>query len=81
METNNLFGPVGSGLLDLEMWVYTREGLLVFHSTTLEEKWDGTHQGTGVDCPMATYTYRIDYTMKATPNSPMTKVGTISLLR
>ena len=80
-EINNLFGPVGVGILDLEMWVYTREGLLVFHSTSADEKWDGKHQGTDTDCPTSTYTYRIDYTMKGTPEAPQTKVGTITLLR
>ena len=80
-EINNLFGPVGCGILDLEMWVYTREGLLVFHSTSMEEKWDGKHQGTNTDCPTATYTYRIDYTMKGTSEALQTKVGTVTLIR
>ena len=80
-ESNNLFGPVGSGIVEMEMWIYNREGLIVFHSTSQDEMWDGTHQGTGVDCPTATYAYRIDYKVKTIPEGYQTKVGTVTIIR
>ena len=79
LDINNLFGAVGSGVIEFEMWVFTREGLLVFHGNSIEEKWDGTHNGT--PCPQATYTYRINYLRKSMPEGPQTLVGTVTLLR
>lgn len=79
LETNNLFGAEGTGILEFEMWVFNREGLVVFHGTSLDEKWDGKHNGT--DCAMSSYTYRVIYRLERTPNSYDTKVGTIMLLR
>lgn len=78
-EFNNLFGPEGTGITELEMWVHNREGLLVFHSTSQEEKWDGTHNGT--ECPTSSYVYRINYKMRSVPRSWQTMVGTIMLVR
>ena len=80
-EINNFFGPEGVNIIDLEMWIYNREGLIVFHSTTQEEKWNGKHQGTDTDCPSAAYVYRVNYTLKGSPEAPLTKVGTVMLLR
>ncbi len=79
LDINNLFGPVGTGIVELEMWVYNREGLIVFHSTDINEKWDGTHHG--VPCPQAAYVYRINYVKKSMQNGPQTLVGTVMLLR
>ena len=79
IDINNLFGAEGVGITEFEMWVYNRDGLLVFHSTTLEEKWDGTHNGT--DCPMASYVYRINYKVKSIPEGYQTKVGSVMLLK
>ena len=78
-EFNSLFGPEGTGIIELEMWVHNREGLLVYHSTSLEEKWDGTHNGT--DCPMSSYVYRINYKMRSMPKGWQTIVGTVMLIR
>ena len=59
--TNNLFGPDGDQITDCEMWIYSREGLLVFHSTSKDQKWDGMHQGKGTKCKQAAYTYKVRY--------------------
>jgi len=79
LETNNLFGAEGTGILEFEMWVFSREGLVVFHGTSLDEKWDGTHNG--ADCPMSSYTYRINYKLERVPNSYQSKVGTVMIIR
>ena len=80
-SSNNLWGPVGNGIIEMEVWVYNREGLIVFHSTSSDEYWDGKHQGTNADCPTAAYTYRVNYRYDANPEALQTKVGTITLLR
>ena len=79
LDCNNLFGPEGVGIVELEMWVYNREGMMVFHGTGMEEKWDGTHNGK--NCPTSTYTYRINYSTVSMPNGPKTMVGTVMLMR
>ena len=80
-SSNNLWGPVGNGIIEMEVWVYNREGLIVFHSTSSDEYWDGKHQGTNADCPTAAYTYRVNYRYDANPEALQTKVGTVTLLR
>jgi gliding motility-associated-like protein len=78
-DNNNFFGAEGSGIKDYEMWVYTREGLLVFHSESMNDRWDGKHKGE--NCPQGSYTYRIAYTTVAEPESEMEVVGTVTILR
>ena len=79
MDYNNFFGPEGVGITEFEMWVYNREGLLVFHSETIGDRWDGKHNGT--KCPQGSYTYRILYRTVNDEESLLTKVGTVLLLR
>ena len=79
MDYNNFFGPEGVGITEFEMWVYNREGLLVFHSETIGDRWDGKHKGT--KCPQGSYTYRILYRTVNDEESLLTKVGTVLLLR
>lgn len=78
-EFNNLFGPEGTGIVEFEMWIHNREGLLVYHCTSLEEKWDGSHNGT--ECPMSSYVYRINYKLRSMPKGWQTLVGTVMLIR
>ena len=77
--TNNLFGPEGDVITDCEMWIYSREGLLVFHSTSKDVKWDGTHQGRGTKCKQAAYTYKIKYRV-AGQSTYRQKFGSVTLL-
>ena len=81
MEFNNLFGPDGVGIIEIETWIYTREGLLVFHSTSLEDRWDGKHQSTGADCKQESYAYRVNYRFASKPEELQTAVGLVLLLR
>ncbi|MCR4812611.1 MAG: gliding motility-associated C-terminal domain-containing protein [Bacteroidales bacterium] len=78
-DNNNYFGAIGTGIHNYKMWVYTREGLLVFYSDSMGDKWDGTHDGK--KCPQGTYTYRILYSTVAEPESEMEEVGTVTILR
>ena len=79
-KTNNLFGAEGTGITDYELWVYSREGLLVFHSTSTEEKWDGTHQGKGAICKQGAYTYRMQYRIVG-QDTLRQKFGTVTVIR
>lgn len=79
LNFNKTFNAIGRGIVDYELYVYTREGLLVFHTTTLEEGWKGDHNG--VECPRATYTYIARYRNEIEPDVWHKKIGTVTLLR
>ena len=79
-ETNKYFGGWGEGISDYEIWVYSREGLLVFHSTSMEETWNGKHQGKDVDCKQGTYTYKVQYRIAGQPDFKK-KIGTVTMIR
>ena len=76
-DGNNQFGPIGYGVTDYELWVYDRRGNLVFHSTDMNETWDGTYNG--VPCRQETYAYTCHYT--APTRDRLTMTGTVTLLR
>ncbi len=81
LDNNNLFGADGIGIIEYEIWIYTREGLLVFHGESLDERWDGLHEATGTPCKQESYAYRIDYRFVTKPEELKTKVGMVLLLR
>ncbi|MCE7993603.1 MAG: T9SS type B sorting domain-containing protein [Roseivirga sp.] len=88
----NAFSPNGDGQNDgfsivsdcnipvFEMKVYNSWGLMIFHTNSSADLWDGIYQGTPV--PAGKYTYHIAY--KTTLNGQLiqdTLVGVVSLLR
>ena len=79
LNFNKTFNAIGHGIVEYELYVYTREGLLVFHTTTLEEGWKGDHKG--VECPRATYTYIARYRNEIEPEVWHKQIGTVTLLR
>ena len=81
LDINNLFGAEGVNIIEYEIWIYTREGLRVFHSDDMTVKWDGKHEGTDTDCKQDAYTWRIDYRFASKPEELQTKVGLVLLLR
>ena len=74
---NNRFGPSGSNVTDYELWIYDRRGVLVFHSTEMDDMWDGTCKG--IPCRQETYAYTCHYTTP--PHDRLTMTGTVTLLR
>lgn len=79
LNINKTFAPIGHGIVEYELYIYTREGLLVFHTNTLEEGWRGDHHG--VECPRAAYTYIARYRNEVEPNVWNKVIGTVMLLR
>lgn len=76
-ETNNRFLiqtslPVES----FEMTIYTRTGMLVWHSEDINQMWDGTRDGTPV--PQGAYVYH--WRLKSN-NRVRSGLGTLTLLR
>ncbi|MBO4589319.1 MAG: gliding motility-associated C-terminal domain-containing protein [Bacteroidales bacterium] len=79
LNINKTFNAIGHGIVEYELYVYTREGLLVFHTTTLEEGWKGDHNG--VECPRAAYTYIARYRNEIEPDVWHSQIGTVILMR
>ncbi len=77
LATNNRFGPIGFGITDYELWIYDRRGALVFHSTDMEEQWDGTCNG--IPLRQEAYAYTCSYTTPT--HDRLTTTGTVTLLR
>lgn len=79
IEPNGTFQPIVQGLLQYELWIYDRRGVLVFHTTDPNHPWDGTYHGR--PCPAATYIYKCRYRDLETPAGFQNLSGTVTLLR
>lgn len=79
LNVNKTFNAIGRGIVEYELYVYTREGLLVFHTTSLADSWKGDHNG--IECPRATYTYIARYRTEIEPDVWHKQIGTVTLLR
>ena len=74
-ETNNTFAPVGKGIIEGELYIYNRQGLLVYHTTDWEQGWDGSH------CPQDSYAWLFLYRNADQPQVLKKAIGTVILLR
>ena len=77
-EPGHLFQPILQGLLQYELWIYNRQGTLVFH-TAQQAPWDGTYHGS--PCPPGTYVYKCRYSDLEDPGGYQNLAGTVTLLR
>lgn len=75
--TNNIFKGYGTNVRDYDLWVYTRWGHPIFHTTDINEGWDGTFHG--IKSPVSAYVYLCHYT--TLEGEPRTVAGTVSLVR
>ena len=66
------------GIIDFEMEIFNRWGQMVFKSSNINQKWDGTFRGK--DLPTGTYIYKIKIITYG-ENQKSVKSGTISLVR
>lgn len=76
-DGQQVFRAVGQDIKTFDMRIYNRWGELLYHSTSLEDGWDGTFQGK--DVQMDVYLYVIRYS--GFHGAPQEKSGTITLLR
>lgn len=79
LSTNNTFAPITANELEYyTIFIYNRQGLLVFSSTDVNIAWDGTHKG--VVCPQGAYTYICRYRRPGT-SDVVVRTGTVTLIR
>ena len=77
---NNIWRPVLNDIGYLEVWIYSRTGLLVNHLQGVDLGWDGkTADGTA--CPQGAYVYSLHYRTIHRPEKLQTLTGTILLIR
>ncbi len=80
LESNNTFRAYTNNVLvDYEIFIYNRQGALVFHSVDPHEGWDGFHNGE--PCPQGTYVYIATYKRDDGSTRTLSQKGTVTLLR
>ena len=89
----NAFTPDGDGLNDgfapqaynlegdYNFYIYNRWGELIFQSTDLNTKWDGTYMGR--ECQIDVYVWKVYYSVEHPDGNPRKeqKTGRVSLIR
>ena len=79
-ETNNEFYVMGYHIGHYEINIYNRRGVLVYRSSDINERWDGTNLS-GHKCPSGSYIYHILYSTVYRPEKMQKQVGSILLVR
>ena len=77
---NNRFVVVTTGVIDAELYIYNREGLLVYYTSDLSHGWDG-RTNDGKICPQGNYVWRLNYHATDRPHHLRTEVGSVILLK
>lgn len=78
-ELNNRFAVSGIGLLEGELSIYNRQGMLVYSTNDLTLGWDGTSNGR--PSPQGAYVWMLRYRSSDFPALWQHTHGTVTLLR
>lgn len=79
-DNNDRFLFVMEGIIKGDLYIYNRDGLLVFHTTDIEQGWDG-RRADGTLCPQGDYVWKLEYYSKVHPTAKDIEVGTVLLLK
>ncbi len=79
-STNNTFAVKMNDVMRYHIFIYNREGMLVFESYNPEEEWDGRAQN-GEKCPQGAYVYLISCHRITAPYDQIIQKGTVLLIR
>ena len=77
---NTFFQVVGSSLMDGEIWIFNRQGVLLWYSDNINERWYGTKQD-GTPLPQGTYVYLLRYRKTPEPDIWIRKKGTVTVIK
>ncbi|MBP5528388.1 MAG: C10 family peptidase [Bacteroidales bacterium] len=77
--SNDRFQIIGKDIVDIDVYIYNRMGLLVYTWNGIDGYWDGTHQGQ--KCPQAVYVWKAFYHTADAPGKMHTAEGSVLLLR
>lgn len=76
----NAFSPDGNGINDLfsvlsnpyvsdfKIYIYNRWGELIFQSENMDFEWNGQLKGNGMELPVGTYAYKMEFKSSLAPN-------------
>lgn len=76
---NETFKPIGQYIKTFEMYIFNRWGEQIFHSTNLNQGWNGEVNGTGQIGQEDVYIYKIMVT--DAENAQHSYVGNVTLLK
>lgn len=76
-DNNNEWGFVGIGIIDFELYVFDRWGLLIYYAEDIDEWWDGTYKGR--DVQQDVYVYKAFY--QGVASNQQAVVGTVTLVK
>lgn len=80
-NSNNTFGVVtAANIIFYEIFIYNRQGLIVYHSDDPEQNWDGLNKY-GNKCPQGAYVYYYRYIVDSSPKNILSGKGTVTLIR
>ena len=80
LESNNTWSPGVVDIVELEVWIYNRQGNLVHHYTGIDGSWDGRDLN-GTPCPQGSYIYKAQYRTRVHAERLIVAAGTILLIR
>ena len=72
---NDRWRPSTKDVVEMEVWIYNRLGLLVAHWDTVDGDWDGG------DCPPGAYVCTVHYRTRVRPDWKQILTGTILLIK
>jgi gliding motility-associated-like protein len=73
---NDTFGVYGEAIKEFQMQVFNRWGQMIFESSNVDNRWDGTHEG--IQVPQGSYVYRV--IAKGITGKRTTKDGTVNIV-
>jgi gliding motility-associated-like protein len=77
---NDVLDIYGDHLSDFELKIFNRWGEVIFYTTDINQKWDGTYRGTSY--PPMSYPYVVSFKSKFFPDRPKaSQRGAVLLLR
>lgn len=75
LEQDDVWRPVMQDVVEVEIWIYSRQGVLVAHLNGVDDAWDGG------DWPQGIYTYFMRFRTRAHPGWRQERSGTILMIR
>ncbi|MEX1187995.1 MAG: gliding motility-associated C-terminal domain-containing protein [Bacteroidia bacterium] len=74
---NETFRAWGEGVLNIDLYIYDRRGVEIFHGQGLEDAWDGMYEGSLVQSGIFAWIVEVQWVDKQW----FTKSGTVTVLR
>ena len=76
---NDTWKVVGQGVEDYQLRIFNRWGELLWLSTSIDDRWDGTYQGSPI--PIGVYVYKFSYHSACAGSGFIEKTGHIFILK